>query len=145
LGWLFVTAYVANASISHIVGAGLILTGMSDWKPVLSWKQTNTTTPKKRKVTKLFENETFFCMNTVYNMTKTKQYSPEYYHANKERFKLYAQRYAAKKLSINNGTYIADKDTVKKTTKSAYEHALLRYAKMERLHLEKREKSPRVQ
>jgi hypothetical protein len=43
-------------------------------------------------------------------------------------------------LAINNGTYIADKDTVKKTAKSAYERALLRQAKMEKLHQEKREK-----
>jgi hypothetical protein len=60
---------------------------------------------------KLFENKTFFCHDTVYNMTKPN--SPEYYQANKERFKLYAQRYASKKLAIKNGTYTADKDAGK--------------------------------
>jgi hypothetical protein len=55
----------------------------------------------------------FFVMYTVYNMTKPKKYSPEYCQANKERFKLYAQRYASKKLAIKNGTYTADKDAGK--------------------------------
>jgi hypothetical protein len=73
-------------------------------------------------------------------MRKKKSYNPAFYQANKERFKLYAQRYASKKLAIKNGTYVADENAVKPKHKTAYECALLRYAKMEKLHQEKRER-----
>jgi hypothetical protein len=75
----------------------------------------------------------FFVM---YIHGKKKSYNPEYYQANKERFKLYA----AKKLAIKNGTYVVDENAVKQKHKTAYERALLRYAQMEKFHQEKREK-----
>lgn len=68
-------------------------------------------------------------------MRKKKTYDPEYYQANKDKFKLYAQRYKAKKEAIANGTHIPS-ETVRRP-KTRHELNVERQARWQR-HYEKR-------